>query len=104
MIVEALAAAALSRVQVIADEWSLVLSRQRLGAGPALVELVNMGEDDHDLRLRSTAPHSRTLRIGTVFPGEVGELSARLAPGTYRLWCSLPGHAADGMRATLVVR
>jgi hypothetical protein len=105
VIVEAVAAVALARVQVVADEWSLVLSRSRLRAGPALVELVNMGEDDHDLRLRRLASRARarTTRIATTLPGERGEAETRLAPGTYRLWCSLPGHAARGMRARLVV-
>jgi hypothetical protein len=103
VIVEAVAAVALARLQVVADEWSLVLSRSRLKAGPALVELVNMGEDDHDLRLRRVAPGARTIRIETALPGERGEVETRLAPGTYRLWCSLPDHAARGMRARLVV-
>jgi hypothetical protein len=103
VIVEALAAVALARLQVVADEWSLVLSRSRLKAGPALVELVNMGEDDHDLRLRRVAPGARTIRIETALPGGRGEVETRLAPGTYRLWCSLPDHAARGMRARLVV-
>ena len=80
MILEALAVVALARVQVVADEYTLALSRQRLRAGPALVELVNFGEDDHDLRLRRRAPAARTLRIPTVFPGERGQL--RLRPGT----------------------
>jgi uncharacterized cupredoxin-like copper-binding protein len=32
------------------------------------------------------------------------ELRAMLRPGNWRLWCSLPGHAKAGMRATLIVR
>jgi hypothetical protein len=102
-----LAGAALSspaRVQVSADEFSLVLSRPWIRSGPAIVQLVNYGEDGHDLALRRAAPRARTFRIRTTDPGGVRDLELRVAPGRYRLWCTLPGHAARGMSATLVVR
>jgi hypothetical protein len=95
-------AAAPARLQVTALEWEYRLSRARVVAGPALVELVNLGEDEHDLRLRR-AGGTRTYRLGKVLPGERGLLSARLAPGRYRLWCSLPRHAERGMKAQLRV-
>jgi uncharacterized cupredoxin-like copper-binding protein len=31
----------------------------------------------------------------------MSELRTRLRAGKFKLWCSLPGHAAAGMRATL---
>jgi plastocyanin len=37
-------------------------------------------------------------------PGGVEDRSLTLAPGTYRVWCSLGNHRAMGMLATLVVR
>ncbi|MBA3348319.1 MAG: hypothetical protein H0T13_07130 [Actinobacteria bacterium] len=92
-----------ARLQVSADEFGYALSRQSIVAGPAIVELVNYGEDAHDLRLRRVGG-TRTYRIGTVRPGGVGELGTRLAPGRFTLWCSLADHRARGMRATLVVR
>lgn len=93
-----------ARLQVSADEFSLALSRASLKSGPAIVELVNYGEDDHDLALRRVARGALTRRIGIVHPGRTGDLEARLLPGTYRLWCTLAGHRARGMTATLVVR
>ena len=92
-----------ARVQVTAHEFRYALSRTTIRSGPVIVELVNFGEDEHDLRLRRNARSAPTLGVEEVAPGERDELDARLAPGTYRLWCSLPGHAAAGMRATLVV-
>jgi len=92
-----------ARVQVGADEFSYSLSRQSIKAGPAIVQLVNYGEDEHDLRLRR-AGGARTYRIGKVRPGGIGELEARLLPGRFTLWCSLAGHRKRGMNATLVVR
>ena len=96
--------AAPARLQVSADEFSYSLSRQSIKAGPAIVQLVNYGEDEHDLALRRLAAGARTFRIHTTRPGGVRDLELKVAPGRYRLWCSLPGHAARGMSATLVVR
>ena len=92
-----------ARVQVVADEFSLRLSRRSIKAGPAVVELVNFGEDDHDLRLRRRAPHAVTLTIERVLPGHSRQLRARLAPGVFVLWCSIADHRAHGMQTTLRV-
>ena len=92
-----------ARLQVGADEFRYSLSRQSIKAGPAIVELANFGEDEHDLRLRRVGG-TRTYRIGKVRPGGLGELEARFVPGRFRLWCSLADHSRRGMRATLVVR
>ena len=91
-----------ARVQVSADEFSLALSRSKLRAGPAIVELVNYGEDDHDLALRRVGG-TRTYRVGIVHPSGTGEFETRLRPGRYRLWCTLGDHRGKGMTATLTV-
>ena len=95
--------AAPARLQVGADEFNYSLSRQTIKAGPAIVQLVNYGEDEHDLRLRRSGG-TRTYRIGKVRPGGLGELEARFLPGRFTLWCSLADHRRRGMSATLVVR
>jgi hypothetical protein len=95
--------AAPARVQVGADEFRYALSRQTISAGPAIVQLANYGEDEHDLRLKRIGG-TRVYRIGTVAPGKIGELEARFLPGRFRLWCSLADHRARGMSATLVVQ
>ena len=92
-----------ARIQVGADEFSYSLSRQSIKAGPAIVQLVNYGEDEHDLRLRR-AGGTRTYRIGKVAPGKVAELEARFLPGRFTLWCSLADHRKRGMSASLLVR
>ena len=91
-----------TRLQVGAQEFSFTLSQLHVKAGPAVVELVNYGQDAHDLRLqRKGSKH--IAGIGTVAAGEFADLSLRLAPGRYSLWCSVANHRALGMRATLVV-
>ena len=92
-----------ARVQVSAEEYGYTLSRRAIVAGPAIVELVNYGEDAHDLRLRRVGG-TRTYALGRVRPGGRAELQARLLPGRFALWCSLADHRGRGMSATLLVR
>jgi hypothetical protein len=106
MIATALALLALTspaRVQVSAEEFGYALSRPEVNAGPAIVELVNYGEDAHDLRLRRVGG-TRTYVLGKVRPGARAELEARLLPGRFVLWCSVADHRRRGMSAKLLVR
>jgi hypothetical protein len=96
-------AATSARLFVNAKEFSLIMSRQTLHAGSARIQLYNGGEDAHDLRLKRVGG-TRTLRIRETAPGDVTELKTMLRSGKWTLWCSMPGHAKAGMRATLVVR
>lgn len=93
-----------ARLQVTADEFTLTLSRPSIPSGAAIVELVNVGEDEHDLALRRVGNGAVTRRIRAVEPGGVDDLFARLRGGRFRLWCTLADHRARGMSATLVVR
>jgi plastocyanin len=91
-----------ARVQIVAREFSLEPSRRTLKAGTAIVELANFGEDPHNLRLQRVGG-TKVYGLPVQQSGEVADLTLRLLPGTYRLWCSLADHRALGMQATLVV-
>jgi hypothetical protein len=91
------------RMQVVAKEFSLTLSRGTLHPGPVIVQLVNYGEDAHDLRLRRNAPGSRVYAIPPVQSGGDASIRLTLKTGTYLLWCSLANHRELGMWATLKV-
>ena len=97
-------AAAPQRMQVTQDEWSLVLSRQVLRAGPALIEVFNIGQDGHDLVMLRKTAGAKSVRVKKLDHFMRAELNVRLAKGTYTLWCSLPNHRKRGMVATLRVR
>jgi plastocyanin len=92
-----------ARLLVEAREFNFTLSRARIDAGPAIIQLANRGEDPHDLRITRIGGRRRAT-IAKVLPGELGEWDGRLRRGRYRLVCTLEGHRALGMRATLRVR
>jgi hypothetical protein len=93
-------------VQVRAREYSLSLSRSVVAAGDVSVELQTVNaEDPHDLNVRDAKGAQRPLfeetPAGLVPPPRQ---AFAFAPGDYVLFCSLPGHEALGMQATLRVR
>jgi plastocyanin len=95
--------AAATRLGVTAREWSLVLSRTTLPAGDAIVELDNMGEDAHNLRIERVDGGGSAFDVPLAESGEVKSGRTTVAPGEYKLYCALPGHEAQGMRARLNV-
>ena len=92
-----------ARLLVTANEFNLVLSRPKIKAGRAIIELVNFGEDDHDLRLRRVGGR-KVWGTPVVRPGGRAILHVTLPAGRYRVWCSVAGHHAAGMWAPLIVR
>jgi hypothetical protein len=92
-----------ARVQVVAQEFRFSLSRTVVPRGPVIVELRNIGEDAHDLRLRRVGG-TRVYEWPVAQPGQTVDREVRLPPGTYRLTCGVANHAQLGMVATLHVR
>lgn len=91
-----------ARVLAFASEFRFTVSRRSVPAGPLRLQLRNIGEDDHDLRIVGPRGAVRA-DTGTVRPGRVGEIRTRLSRGRYTLVCTVGDHAEHGMRATLVV-
>lgn len=92
-----------ARVQVVAQEFRLALSRRTIKAGHAIIELRNAGEDAHDLLLQR-AGGRKIWAWPVTQAGGVVDREVVLPAGTYRVWCGVANHGALGMRATLVVR
>jgi hypothetical protein len=92
-----------TRVQVTAKEFYFVVSRRLVKHGPAIVELVNYGEDPHDLRIQRVGAR-HIAGTPEVQPDGYYDLNVTLLRGTYKLWCSIANHRQLGMQATLVVR
>jgi hypothetical protein len=92
------------RVSVKAKEFSFTLSRLFVVAGDVTVELNNQGEDPHNLKLQLEGGEGPELDVGEAGPAKSQVASFELAPGTYRLWCSLPQHEDWGMEVDLEVK
>ncbi|MFI5004493.1 MAG: hypothetical protein ACHQE6_05715, partial [Solirubrobacterales bacterium] len=93
-----------ARVQVIAKEYSLTLSRPEVPAGEVIVELLNRGEDAHNLHLLQSLEGSEAGSLPSTEPGALHDLKVALRAGSYTLFCAMPDHEAKGMKATLIVR
>jgi hypothetical protein len=92
-----------ARVQVVAQEFRFSLSRIVVEHGWAVIELRNIGQDAHDLRLRRVGG-TRVYVWPVAQPGQTIDKELKLLPGTYRLTCGVANHARLGMVATLHVR
>lgn len=75
-----------------------------LTAGIDTIELINIGQDAHDLHLESLSGGDQVLAIPETASRGNARASAILAAGEYRLYCSLDDHvSAHGMERQLVV-
>lgn len=97
------------RVQVRGSEFDLLLSKGKVTPGRVIVQFLNSGEDDHNLRLQrlnsSGAQVGPELGAGEVEPGAYENIDARLRRrATYVLWCSLGDHRERGMEALMRTR
>jgi hypothetical protein len=92
-----------ARLGVGATEFHLMLSRASIKAGVVEIELQNLGQDPHDLRVRKVGG-KHTFVVPLTQPGARKSVALNLKPGRYRLWCSLADHRSLGMQAVLRVR
>lgn len=93
-----------AHVQVSAREFSLTLSRPSATAGRVIVELVNAGQDEHNLHIRPASGGPDVGALGIVLPGHHSDVEFQLKPGSYTLYCAIPAHEELGMKATLTVQ
>jgi plastocyanin len=89
-------------VQVSAVEYHYTLSRASVPAGKVVFQFVDKGEDEHNLNV-DDAEGAREAEFPDTPPKGVVNQTVVLKAGTYKLFCSLPGHEQKGMKATLTV-
>ena len=68
-------------------------------AGNVTLNVVNGGAIDHNLVIRELGARTANLSSRGVETLDLGELE----PGTYEVFCDIPGHADSGMEAELVI-
>lgn len=71
-------------------------------AGKVAIAFTNMAPLSHNLTVASS---SGAVQGATpTFQGSTKTLSLTLKPGTYKFYCTVPGHRQAGMEGTLVVK
>jgi plastocyanin len=95
-------------VGVTLREFSVTLSRVRIGPGQVRLDVANFGQDPHDLHVRRDDTGADVAASPLVDPssgGRPGTVTVRtqLQIGAHTLYCALPGHEQAGMHAQLLV-
>ena len=86
------------------SEYRVAVYRTRVRRGRLSLNVSNLGEDTHDLVVR-TAAGTVVKRLKPLTPGTQRRAVVRLSrPGRYLLFCDIADHEARGMRTWLRVR
>ena len=79
------------------SEFKYTLSKRSVPTGTVVFRITNRGQIAHDFKIAGKT----SARLAT---GKAGTLTATFAkPGRYAFLCTLPGHAAAGMKGVLTV-
>jgi plastocyanin len=87
---------ATTTVTVTMKEFKFVLSKRVVRHGTIVFKLVNKGQLPHNFKIAG----KKSAVIGR---GKTGTLRVTLRAGSKPYLCTLPGHAAAGMKGTLRV-
>jgi uncharacterized cupredoxin-like copper-binding protein len=89
-------AAAATTVTVTMKEFKFKLSKTKVGHGKITFKLVNKGKLPHDFAISGK-------KSKLISPGKTGKLTVTLKKGKLAYKCTVPGHAAAGMKGKLTV-
>jgi uncharacterized cupredoxin-like copper-binding protein len=88
--------------EVAASEFKFEPNTLSIRAGETTFVVKNAGAIEHNFVIEG--PGGQVLaRIPNIAVGATEQVTATLAPGTYAIVCTLPGHRAAGMAGTLTV-
>ena len=90
-------------IKVTEREYHIALSSTAPAAGTITFSIHNAGHIAHQFDV-SGGGLKAVARAGAIKPGATKNFTVKLAGGTVKVWCPLPGHAALGMKATLKVK
>jgi len=88
--------AAATTVTVSMKEFKFTLSKKIVRHGTVTFKLVNKGTIPHDFKIAGK-------KSKLISAGKSGKLVVTLKAGKLKYQCTVPGHAAAGMRGTLKV-
>jgi manganese oxidase len=91
--------ASAAQVQVSVELSEFAISMPETIPVGAVLAISNVGNVEHDLVVTGTS-----LATPVLNPGQTASLDlSSLAPGSYDVVCTVPGHEASGMRRTIVI-
>ena len=90
--------AAATTVKVSEAEFKIALGSTTLKAGKITFDVKNDGKIPHDLAIKGMSEKTKLIQ-----PGGSATLKVTLQPGSYVLYCSVPGHEAAGMKVNITV-
>jgi uncharacterized cupredoxin-like copper-binding protein len=80
-------------IKVSASEFKFVLSKKSAHHGTIVFTVVNKGHTRHDFKIAGK-------KTPMLSPGKKATLRVKLKTGRYKYLCTVPGHAAAGMKGT----
>lgn len=83
-------------ITVTMKEFKFTLSKTKVKHGTVTFKLVNKGHVMHDFAIAGK-------KSPKIKPGKTGKLTVTLKKGKIAYKCTLPGHAAAGMKGKLTV-
>jgi plastocyanin len=92
------------------DEYRIIPQRVSAPAGPLRLIIRNLGILTHNVAVETIEPPGsdkaevEIVRTETVHPGHRAEVSFTIAPGTYRLVCTIANHDDLGQTGKLYVK
>jgi uncharacterized cupredoxin-like copper-binding protein len=92
-------AATAAAVSIEAHEFSLSPSDLHAAAGNVAIQYKNAGAIQHTLVIDGVAG----FKLDVPKAGDVDTATVKLEPGTYTLYCDIPGHRQAGMEDHLTV-
>jgi uncharacterized cupredoxin-like copper-binding protein len=93
-------ASAPTRVTATETEFKIALPQTTVAAGAYAFTVKNDGNIEHDLVIKGNGVDEKTPNIAA---GESASLEVDLKPGSYDVYCSIPGHKQAGMDLKLTV-
>jgi len=87
-------------VKATETEFKIALPKNTLAAGSYAFDVANDGKIDHNLVVHGNGVDEQTP---TIHAGDSATLKVDLKPGTYDVYCSIPGHKQAGMDLKLTV-
>lgn len=95
------ARAAAGDTTIAGAEFKFTPSMDTVAKG-AKITFKNAGQVGHDLKLARAGKVVAGTRV--IQPGQSASFTVNIPPGTYQMFCSVPGHEQAGMKGTIVVK